>query len=61
MKLAKRMLSRYGTPRKIMGLTESQLAMVQGVGSKKAARIAHMLDTLHATQSGAAPKQERLL
>ncbi len=61
MKLAKRMLSRYGTPRKIMGLTESQLAMVQGVGSKKASRITHMLDTLYAAQGGAAPKQERLL
>jgi len=61
MKLAKRMLSRYGTPRKIMGLTESQLAMVQGVGSKKAARIVHMLDAPYASQGGGAPRQERLV
>ncbi len=58
-KLAKRMLSRYGTPRKIMGLTESQLAMVQGLGGKRAARIAHMLDAPYASQSGL-PIQERL-
>lgn len=61
MKLAKRMLSRYGTPRKIMGLTESQLAMVQGVGSKKAARIVHMLEAPYSSQSGGAPRQERLV
>jgi DNA excision repair protein ERCC-4 len=60
MKLARRMLSRYGTPRKIMGLTESQLAMVQGLGSKRAARIAHMLDATYAASNGGAPKQERL-
>jgi DNA excision repair protein ERCC-4 len=60
MKLAKRMLSRYGTPRKIMGLTESQLAMVQGLGSKRAARIVHMLDAVYATQKDGAPRQERL-
>ena len=60
MKLARRMLSRYGTPRKIMGLTESQLAMVQGLGSKRAARIAHMLDATYSASNGGAPKQERL-
>jgi DNA excision repair protein ERCC-4 len=60
MKLARRMLSRYGTPRKVMGLTESQLAMVQGLGSKRAARIAHMLDATYAVPNGGAPKQERL-
>jgi DNA excision repair protein ERCC-4 len=60
MKLARRMLSRYGTPRKIMGLTESQLAMVQGLGSKRAARIAHMLDATYAAPNAGAPKQERL-
>ncbi|MGA2199946.1 MAG: ERCC4 domain-containing protein [Nitrososphaerales archaeon] len=60
MKLARRMLSRYGTPRKVMGLTESQLAMVQGLGSKRAARIAHMLDATYAASTGGAPKQERL-
>ena len=47
-KLAKRMLSRYGTPRKIMNLTESQFAMVPGLGEKRAAKLAHMLDALYA-------------
>jgi DNA excision repair protein ERCC-4 len=47
-KLAKRMLARYGTPRKIMGLTESQFAMVPGLGGKRAAKIAHLLDTVYA-------------
>jgi DNA excision repair protein ERCC-4 len=60
-KLARRMLSRYGTPRKIMNLTESQLALVQGLGGKRAARIARMLDTVHTTHGGAPPKQEKLL
>lgn len=59
-KLARKMLSRYGTPRKIMGLTESQLAMVQGLGGKRAARIAHMLDAPYTPATGSAPKQERL-
>jgi len=60
MKLARRMLSRYGTPRKIMALTESQLAMVQGLGGKRAARIAHMLDAPYSAPREGPPRQERL-
>ncbi len=60
-KLARRMLSRFGTPRKIMNLTEAQLAMVQGLGPKRAARIAHMLDTVQPSYSGTAPRQEKLV
>ncbi len=60
-KLAKRMLSRFGSPRRIMNLSESQLAMVQGLGPKRAARIAHMLDTPHLSQGGAAVRQEKLV
>jgi DNA excision repair protein ERCC-4 len=60
-KLAKRMLSRFGTPRKIMNLTESQLALVQGLGGKRAARIARMLDTVYSTHGGVPPRQEKLL
>jgi DNA excision repair protein ERCC-4 len=48
MKTAKRMLGRYGTPRKVMTLTEAQLAMIPGVGSKRASKIAHVLDTKYA-------------
>ena len=45
MKLAKRMLGRYGTPRKVVSLTEAQFAMVPGVGDKRASKIASVLDT----------------
>lgn len=48
MKLAKRMLGRYGTPRKVASLTEAQFAMVPGVGAKRASKIAHVLDTKYA-------------
>jgi len=48
MKLAKRMLGRYGTPRKVVSLTEAQLAMIPGVGDKRAWKIAHVLDTKYA-------------
>jgi DNA excision repair protein ERCC-4 len=61
LKLARRMLTRFGTPRKIMNLTESQLALVPGLGGKRAAKIAHMLDAVHARQSSTALQQERLL
>lgn len=55
MKLAKRMLGRYGTPRKVASLTEAQFGMIPGVGPKRAAKIAHVLDTSYAgsqTQDG---------
>jgi len=48
MKLAKRMLGRYGTPRRVVALTEAQLSMIPGVGAKRASKIAHVLDTKHA-------------
>jgi DNA excision repair protein ERCC-4 len=48
MKLAKRMLGRHGTPRKVMALSESQFAMIPGVGEKRASKIAHVLDTKYA-------------
>jgi len=47
-KLAKRMLARYGTPRTVVNLTEAQLAMIPGLGPKRASRIAHVLDTAYA-------------
>jgi DNA excision repair protein ERCC-4 len=47
MKLAKRMLGRYGTPRRVLSLTESKFAMIPGVGAKRASKIAHVLDTRH--------------
>jgi len=55
-KLAKRMLGRYATPRRVMSLTEAQLSMIPGLGAKRASKIAQVLDTKHAgwqTQDGA--------
>jgi DNA excision repair protein ERCC-4 len=45
MKLAKRMLGRHGTPRRVVALAEAQFAMIPGVGAKRAAKIVHVLDT----------------
>jgi DNA excision repair protein ERCC-4 len=58
-KLARRLLVRSGTPRRVVGLTEGQLAMVPGVGSKRAERITRMLDTRFADLR-AEPVQEKL-
>jgi DNA excision repair protein ERCC-4 len=44
-KLAERLLTKYGTPRRIMGLTAGELAMTQGIGWKRAERIKAALDT----------------
>ncbi len=61
LKLGKRMLSRFGTPRKIMNLTESQLSMVPGFGPKRAERLSHVLDTIYAGKSDSQwSGQERL-
>jgi DNA excision repair protein ERCC-4 len=47
-KLAKRMLGRHGTPRRVVSLTEAQFSMISGVGAKRASKIAHVLDTKYA-------------
>jgi DNA excision repair protein ERCC-4 len=44
-KLAGKLLSKYGTPRRVMSLTAGELAMTQGIGWKKAEKIKEMLDT----------------
>ena len=43
-KLAEKLLSKYGTPRKVMSLTAGELAMTQGIGWKKAEKIKEVLD-----------------
>jgi len=54
-KLAEKLLSKYGTPRRVMGLTAGELAMTQGIGWKKAERIRNMMDaTFSRHQQGAA-------
>lgn len=47
-KLAKRLLLKFGTPRRIMNLTEGELSMTAGIGWKKAERIKHLLDERYA-------------
>lgn len=44
-KLAEKLLSKYGTPRKVMSLTAGELAMTPGIGWKKAEKIKETLDT----------------
>ena len=44
-KLAERLLIKYGTPRRVMGLTSGELAMTPGFGWKKAERVKQMLDS----------------
>lgn len=43
-RLAERLLSKYGTPRKVMGLTSGELALTQGIGWKRAEKIKEVLD-----------------
>ena len=44
-KLAERLLTKYGTPRRIMSLTAGELALTQGIGWKRAEKIKELLDT----------------
>lgn len=54
-KLAEKLLSKYGTPRRVMGLTAGELAMTPGIGWKKAEKIRNMMDaTFTRRQQGAA-------
>ena len=58
-KLAEKLLSKYGTPRRVMSLTAGELAMTQGVGWKKAERIKEMMDATF-TRRQETGTQERL-
>ena len=54
-KLAEKLLSKYGTPRRVMTLTAGELAMTPGIGWKKAEKIKEILDaTFTRHQPGAA-------
>jgi DNA excision repair protein ERCC-4 len=44
-KLAEKLLSRYGTPRRVMSLTAGELAQTPGIGWKRAEKIKTLLDT----------------
>lgn len=43
-KLAERLLSKYGTPRKVMNLTPGEMSMTPGLGWKRAEKIREVLD-----------------
>jgi DNA excision repair protein ERCC-4 len=59
-KLAKRMLGRYGTPRRVIALAEAQFAMIPGVGAKRAAKIGRVLDTKYVGWADDGVKQRTL-
>ena len=58
-RLAERLLSKYGTPRRVMGLTAGELALTQGIGWKRAEKIKEVLDSVHGRHQERAP-QSRL-
>jgi len=44
-KLARKLLTKYGTPRRVMSLTTGELAMTPGIGWRRAEKIKEILDT----------------
>jgi DNA excision repair protein ERCC-4 len=58
-RLAERLLLKYGTPRRIMGLTAGELALTQGIGGKRADKIKEVMDTKYAKYQEKTP-QSRL-
>jgi DNA excision repair protein ERCC-4 len=58
-KLAERLLMKYGNPRRVMSLTAGELALTQGIGWRRAAKIKEMLDTKF-TRSPETKRQMRL-
>jgi DNA excision repair protein ERCC-4 len=60
MKLARKMLGRHGTPRRVVSLTEAQFAVIPGVGAKRASKIAHVLDTRYAGSQSQGTEQGKL-
>jgi len=43
-RLAERLLRKYGTPRRVMSLTQGELSMTPGIGWKRAEKIKRLLD-----------------
>lgn len=58
-RLAERLLMKYGTPRRIMGLTAGELALTQGLGWKRAEKIKTVMDAKFAGYQEKVP-QSRL-
>lgn len=51
-KLAEKLLLKYGTPRRVMGLTAGELSMTPGIGWKRAERIKNLLDSKYSRFEG---------
>jgi DNA excision repair protein ERCC-4 len=58
-KLARRLLQKYGTPRRVMRLTAGELSMTEGIGWKRAERIKEVLDGQF-VRGAKGPEQARL-
>ncbi|MDG6900357.1 MAG: hypothetical protein JRM80_00140 [Nitrososphaerota archaeon] len=59
-RLAEKLLSKYGTPRKVMGLTAGELALTPGIGWKRAEKIKQVMDATFTrrTESGTQARLE---
>ncbi|MDE1853413.1 MAG: multidrug MFS transporter [Thaumarchaeota archaeon] len=55
-RLAERLLSKYGTPRRVMGLTSGELALTQGIGWKRAEKIKQVMDAQFTRRQETAPQ-----
>lgn len=44
-RLAERLLSKYGTPRRVLSLTAGEMALTKGIGWRRAEKIKSILDT----------------
>ena len=58
-RLAERLLSKYGTPRRVMSLTPGELAMTGGIGWKRAEKVKEVLDSKYSRYVESSP-QSRL-
>lgn len=55
-RLAQRLLSKYGTPRRVMNLTSGELSMTPGIGWKRAERIKQLLDSRYSKYEEGVPQ-----
>ena len=58
-RLSEKLLSKYGTPRRVMGLTVGELALTTGIGWKRAEKIKRVMDQKFTKNQDALP-QSRL-
>ena len=58
-RLAEKLLSKYGTPRRVMSLTPGELAMTGGIGWKRAEKVKEVLDSKYSRYVESTP-QSRL-